>query len=416
MVAMNDKNIIVIGGGPSGMMAAIRASELGCRVVLLEKNTELGKKLLLTGKGRCNLTNNLDLESFIKHFSGNGQFLRDAFKNFSKEDLMDFFERRGVKLKTERQQRVFPESDKAIDILDALRRELTKNKVKIIYNSKVDNIILSNNKITSIKIIGKKSILCSSVILCTGGVSYAATGSSGEGLEIAEELGHKVVSLRPGLIGLMTKDKYPKLLQGLPLKNIRITFSNGKKKIISEIGELMFTDFGISGPLVLTLSGQVVDWLKEGKKVMAFIDLKPALSNAQIDAKFLREFKASPKKGIKYFLRSMLPQRLIDVFLELSAIKPDKTVSQITLEERKKLLTLFKALPVEIFKSRPINMAMITKGGISLKEINPRTMESRLIEGLYFAGEIIDVDADTGGFNLQSAFSTGYLAGESVVK
>ena len=413
---MKDKNIVVMGGGPSGMMAAIRASELGCRIILIEKNAELGKKLLLTGKGRCNLTNNSDLESFIERFSGNGQFLRDALKTFSKEDLMDFFEHRGVKLKTERQQRVFPESDKAIDILDALRRELTKNKVKIIYNSKVDNIIISNNKVTSIKVIGKKGILCDAVIICTGGVSYAATGSSGEGLEIAEELGHKVVSLRPGLIGLMTKDKYPKLLQGLPLKNIRITFSNGKKKMISEIGELMFTDFGISGPLVLTLSGQVVDSLKEGKKVMAFIDLKPALSNAQIDAKFLREFKANPKKGIKYFLRSMLPQRLIDVFLELSAIKPDKTVSQITLQERKKLLTLFKALPVEILKPRPINMAMITKGGISLKEINPKTMESRLVKGLYFAGEIIDVDADTGGFNLQSAFSTGYLAGESAVK
>ena len=412
---MKDRNIVVIGGGPSGIMAAIRASELGCRVILIEKNAELGKKLLLTGKGRCNLTNNSGLESFIERFSGNGQFLRDAFKVFSNEDLMEFFESRGIKLKTERQQRVFPVSDKAINILDGLRRELTKNRVKIYYNSEVTDII-KDNKVYSIKIIGKKDILCEAVIICTGGVSYAATGSSGEGLKMAEELGHKVVSLRPGLIGLMTKDKYPKLLQGLPLKNIRITFSDGKKKVISEIGELMFTDFGISGPLVLTLSGQVVDWFKKGKKIMAFIDLKPALSNAQIDAKFLREFKISPKKGIKYFLRSMLPQRLIDVFLDLSGIEPDKTVSQVTLQERKKLLVLFKTLPIEISRPRPINMAMITKGGISLKEINPKTMESRLVEGLYLAGEIIDVDADTGGFNLQAAFSTGYLAGESAAK
>jgi hypothetical protein len=412
----NNNIIIVIGGGPSGMMAAIKAAESGKDVTLIEKNSELGKKLLLTGKGRCNLTNNTDLDSFIKRFSGNGQFLRDAFKAFSNLDLIDFFESRGVKLKVERQQRVFPESDKAIDILDVLRQALKENKVKILYNREFSDIIIDDNKVAGIKIRGEKDISCSSVILCTGGISYASTGSSGEGLRIAQRLGHKIVDLRPGLIGLMTKDKYPKLLQGLALKNIRITFSNGKKKIASEIGELMFTDFGISGPLVLALSGQVVDWLREYKKVTAFIDLKPALSSAQIDTKFLREFKANPKKSIQCFLRSMLPQRLIDVFLEKTDIEGEKTVSQITLQERKKLLILFKALEVEISKPRPINMAMITKGGVSLKEINPKTMESRLIEGLYFAGEIIDADADTGGFNLQAAFSTGYLAGESAAK
>jgi hypothetical protein len=326
---------------------------------------------------------------------------------------MDFFESRGIKLKVERQERVFPESDKAIDILDALRAELKKNKVRVLYNREVSNIIISDNKVKGIKIIGESDLLCKAVILCTGGVSYGATGSTGEGLKITQGLGHKIVDLRPGLIGLMTRDKYPKLLQGLPLKNIRLTFSEGKKKIVSDIGELIFTDFGISGPLVLTLSGKVIDWLKEKKRVYCYIDLKPALSESQIDKRFLREFKAHPKQSIKIYFKGMLPQRLIDIFLEIAEINPEKIVSQITQQERRRLVTLLKGLAVEISKPRPINMAMVTRGGVSLKEINPRTMESRLIKGLYFAGEIIDVDADTGGFNLQAAFSTGYLAGLS---
>ena len=413
---MKDRNIVIIGGGAAGMMAAIRASRLKGDVILIEKNPELGRKLLLTGKGRCNLTNASDLESFIECFSGNGRFLRDAFKAFSNLDLMNFFEDRGVKLKTERQRRVFPVSDKAIDILDALKKELKKNGVKVHYNLEFENIIIKDNKVKGIEVKGKKNILCDAIILSTGGVSYASTGSSGEGLKMAERLGHKLISLRPGLIGLMTKDKYPRLLQGMPLKNIRITFSNGKKKVTSEIGEFMFTDFGISGPLVLTLSGMVVDWLKAGKKVSAYIDFKPALSEEQIDARFLRELKVNPKKSIKNFLKGMLPLRLIDVFLEMSDINTDKTAGQVTQRERRKLLFLFKALPLKISRPRPINMAMITKGGISLKEINPKTMESRRIKRLYFAGEIIDVDANTGGFNLQAAFSTGYLAGESAAK
>ncbi len=410
------KNVIVIGGGPAGMMAAIRAGQLKQKVTLLEKTSGLGNKLLLTGKGRCNLTNLCELDYFIKRFSNNGQFLRDAFKVFFNQELVDFFQKRGLRMKVERQLRVFPDSDRSDNILGVLKKELLSNKVKVIYNSQVEEIVLKDNAIDKLKLKDKTTISCDAAVLATGGVSYASTGSTGDGLKIAEKLGHRLVKLRPGLIALVTKEKYPKLLEGLTLRNIRLIFSDGKKKITSEIGELLFTDFGISGPLVLTLSGKIVDWLEAGKEVYVDIDLKPALSSEKVEARILREIKAKPKKTIKNMLKDLLPVRLVDVFLEMSGIQPDKIVSYITQEERMRSVSLLKALRFNISKSRPMNMAMITRGGVSLKDIHPRTMESRIVKNLYFAGEIMDIDADTGGFNLQAAFSTGYLAGQSASK
>jgi len=395
------------------MMAGIRAGELRRDVTLIEKNPILGKKLLLSGKGRCNLTNACDLNSFLKRFSRNGQFLRDAFNKFFNLDLMRFFQQRGLKLKTERQLRVFPQTNRSDSIAEILKKELYKNKVKIIYRAIMKDIFMRENKIKGLLLGDGKIIPADRLILATGGVSFGFTGSTGEGLDIAKKLGHRIVPFRPGLVPLETRQHYPKFLEGLTLKNIRLRFSDSKRQIDSGIGELLFTGFGISGPLVLSLSGQIVDWLEECNTIYVEIDLKPALTKEQLRARLLREFKLNPKKTIKNTLKALLPKRLVDVFIDIAKILPDKKVSQITQKERESLVSLFKAMRLDITKSRPIDEAMITRGGVSLKDINPRTMESRLIKGLYFAGEIIDIDADTGGFNLQAAFSTGYLAGES---
>jgi predicted Rossmann fold flavoprotein len=407
------KRIIVVGAGPAGMIAAIRAGQLRQDVTLIEKNPGPGEKLLLSGKGRCNLTNSCDLNSFLERFSKNGQFLRDAFKKFFNQDLMDFFEKRGLKLNIERQQRVFPETDRSNSVLSVLKKELGRVNVKSICNSALKDLIIRDNKIKGLLLTNARTISADRVILATGGISYSFTGSTGEGLQIAGRLGHSIVPLRPGLVGLETKQKYPKILKGLTLKNIRLKFSDGERQIISEMGELLFTDSGISGPLVLSLSGRIIDWLNEGKHVYVEIDLKPALSSEQLNARLLREIKLNPQKSVKNMLRSLLPASLINIFLEITKINPYKKANLISRPERENLVSLFKALRLDISRGRPIEEAMVTRGGISLKDINPRTMESRRIKGLYFAGEMIDVDADTGGFNLQAAFSTGYLAGES---
>lgn len=395
------------------MMAAIRASELLQDVTLIEKNPILGKKLLLSGKGRCNLTNSCDLDSFIKRFSGNGQFLRDAFNKFFNLDLMRFFQQRGLKLKTERQLRVFPQTNRSDSIVEVLKKELYKNKVKIIYRAIMKNVFMQENKIRGLLLGDGRIIPADRLILATGGVSFGFTGSTGEGLDIVRKLGHRLVPLKAGLVPLEVRQHYPEFLAGLALKNIRLRFSDAKRQIESDIGELLFTRFGISGPLVLSLSKEIVDWLQKSNTVYVEVDLKPALTQEQLRARLLREFKLNPRKSIKNTLKALLPKRLVDVFMDIAKILPDKKVSQITQKERESLVSLFKAMRLDITKSRPIDEAMITRGGISLKDINPRTMESRLIRGIYFAGELIDVDADTGGFNLQAAFSTGYLAGES---
>jgi len=430
---MNKKNIIVIGSGPAGMMAAIRAGQLGQEVVpltnvtLIEKNPTSGKKLLLTGKGRCNIINACDIEILIGNFRKNGRFLRTALNTFSNTDVMQFFEDRGLSLKIERQLRVFPVTDTAGSVLEILKKKLAENNVTIIYNARVDDILVQDNQVKGVLLRDKKEILCDRIILATGGISYGFTGSTGDGLRIAQRLGHQIIPLRAGLVPLKTRECYPKLLEGLTLKNIQLTFigqthrsaptiNDRKRQIISEVGELLFTGFGISGPLILSLSGQIVDWLNEGKAVFVTIDLKPGLSYEQINARFQREFSINPKKNIRSILKFFLPQRMVDVFIEIAGIRHDKQVSQINKDERHRLVVLFKGLRLEITESLPVEQAMITRGGISLKDINPQTMESCIIKGLYFAGEIIDVDADTGGFNLQASFSTGYLAGENAAR
>jgi len=407
------KKIVVVGAGPAGMMAAIRSGVLGQEVTLIEKNNHPGLKLLLSGKGRCNLTNACDLNSFLSHFAHNGQFLRDAFKKFFNSQMMHFFQERGLKLEVERQMRVFPCSNKSASILKILENELRKNKVRVLYGMPLDKVLAQEDKIKAVLSKGAKVIPADRVILATGGLSYPSTGSTGEGITIAGKLGHRIVPLLPGLIPLVTKQKYGRILKGLVLKNIRLNFSDGERRITSDVGELLFTDFGISGPLVLSLSARVVDWLKEGKSVYAEIDLKPGLSLGQLEARILREFKENPKKNLKNTLKSLLPLSMAGVFLEAAGINPFKKVSHVVKGERQRIVCLLKRMRLDIEGSRPIEEAMVSRGGVSLKDINPRTMESRLIRGLYFAGEMIDVDADTGGFNLQAAFSTGYLAGES---
>ena len=395
------------------MMAAIRAAGLGQDVTLLERKDSLGNKLLLSGKGRCNLTNTEDLEYFLKRFSKNGDFLRDAFKKFFNRQLIDFFEQRGLKMKIERQMRVFPQTDRAASILDVLKKELINSGVQVIYKAKVINLLLDAGKVKAVRLENGVNIACDRVIFASGGASYSSTGSDASGINITRKLGHKIVALRPGLVPLDVRQDYPRKLEGLSLRNIRLKFSDSKTQIISEIGELVFTASGISGPLVVTLSGRVIDMLAQNKNVFVEIDLKPALSIEQLDNRLLREFKANAKKSIKNALKELLPLRLIKVFIEASAIDLLKKCSQITQKEREKIISLLKGFRMDISGPRPIEEGMVTRGGVSLKEINPRTMESRLIKGLYFCGEMIDVDADTGGFNLQAAFSTGYLAGDS---
>jgi len=405
--------IVVVGAGPSGMMAAIRAQACGQEVTLVEKKSTLGNKLLLSGKGRCNLTNTEDLEYFLKRFSKNGEFLRDAFKKFFSRELISFFEERGLKLKVERQLRVFPQSDRSSSVLDILKKELEKLKVGVIYKSKVIDLLVKDGQVRGVRLEDEKIITAQRIILAGGGASYSFTGSDGSAINMAKKLGHKIVPLRAGLVPLDVKQNYPKKLEGLTLRNIRLKFSDGKTQVISEVGELIFTSTGISGPLVITLSGRVIDLLGPGKKVYVDIDLKPALSVEQLDGRLLREFKANSKKIIQNAFKELLPLRLIKVFMDATGIDPLKKCSQITQGQRQKIIALLKGFRLDISGSRPIEEAMVTRGGVSLKEINPRTMESRLVKGLYFCGEMIDVDADTGGFNLQAAFSTGYLAGES---
>src|SRR3989338_1858488 len=405
-------DVAIIGAGPAGIMAAIRAGQLKKKVILAERNDIIGKKILLTGKGRCNITNSAKLDTFIEKFGKSGQFMRTALSAFSNEDLMDFFKSRGLELKTERQGRVFPVTDKASSVTHVLEECLKDNKVEIKYKARLRDIKKKGEGFV-LDIDGSAAVTAKKVILAVGGASYKDTGSTGEGFQIAKRLGHTIMPLSGGLVPLKTKEEWAKDLQGMTLKNVRVTFIAGKKKIISEIGELLLTHFGVSGPLILDLSGAVISLLGEHKEVGLLIDLKPGIKCEEMENKLLREFKEHGGKKIKNILAGMLPFRLAPIIIKLIGVNGQKRASQIGKEERRSLAAFLKALPLTVTGALPLEEAMVTSGGVSKSEINPRTMESKIMPGLYFAGEMIEGHASSGGYNLQQAFSTGYLAGES---
>lgn len=404
------KTVIVIGGGPAGMMAAGVAAGRGLKVILLEKKDRCGRKLFITGKGRCNLTNDTDPENLIANTPGNPYFMYSAFYGFTAQDTMSFFEGLGVKVKVERGNRVFPISDKSGDIVRALERFAKKSGVEIRLNTKADDIISEGGRVTGVKS-GGKIIPCDSVIIATGGLSYPVTGSDGDGYRFAKKMGHRVTALYPSLVPLITKEKWVSSLMGLSLKNVRLTVKIDGKQVYSDFGEMLFTHYGISGPLVLTASRYVTD--KTDKKIEVYIDLKPALSDKELDNRLLRDFVKYVNKDFKNALDDLLPMKLIPVIIKLSGISPDKKVNSITKEERLTLLKLIKGLKLTVTATSGYNEAVVTTGGVDVDEIDPSTMESKLVKGLFFAGEVIDVDAYTGGFNLQIAFATGHLAGSN---
>ena len=407
----NDKRIVVVGGGPAGMMAAIRAAELGAEVTLVERNDRCGRKLRITGKGRCNLTNDCAIAEFMQNVPTNPKFLYAALSRFESSDTMAFFENAGVPLKVERGKRVFPVSDKAQDVVDAMVRLCREGGVKII-KGRVGAIRAQDGKVTGVTVDGK-SMDASAVILCTGGRSYPMTGSDGDGYGLARELGHEIVPPMPSLVPLTSKDRDCQRMQGLSLKNVGMSVVNTEngKTVFEDFGEMMFTHFGMTGPMVLSASAHIKD-VASGKYA-AQIDLKPALDEKTLDARILSDFSKNNNKDFINSLDALLPQKMIDVVVDRCGIDGRKKVNSITREERAALVDTLKRFRVSISGFRPIDEAIVTKGGISVKQINPSTMESKLCDGLYFAGEVIDVDAYTGGFNLQIAFATGVLAGEN---
>ena len=413
--------VVVIGGGPAGMMAAISCKESypSYDVILLEKNTTLGKKLLITGKGRCNITSNLDMSDFIKNVPGNGMFLYSAFQNYTNKDIIDFLEANGVKTKIERGNRIFPLSDKSQDVLNAFEKELKRLNVCIKLNSNVQEIkkLKENGFLVYLK--DKDTIQADKLIIATGGKTYPLTGSTGDGYYFAEKIGHTVTPIKASLVPLELKEKVDcKNMQGLSLKNVAIKIKDTEKnKIIYEdFGEMLFTHFGVSGPIILSGSAHLIRYKKietllKDEKIKLLIDLKPAISEEQLNTRILRDFGKQKNKEYKNSLFELLPKKIIDYIIEKSQIKIDKKVNEITKEERYRLVKLIKNLEFTVNGTRAVEEGIITSGGINIKEINPSTMESKLVKNLYFAGEIIDVDAYTGGFNLQIAYSTGYTAG-----
>lgn len=429
--------VVVIGGGPAGIMSAISAKNSGNDVILIEKMNSLGKKLLITGKGRCNITSSLNINEFIQNIPGNGRFLYSAFQNFTNEDIINLLKKHNVKVKEERGNRIFPVSDKSKDVLDAFYEELKNLNVKIYTNSTVNQIIVKDGSVTGVEYTfnnNKYTINADKVILATGGKSYPTTGSTGDGYEMAKRLGHTITEIKPSLIPIVANENSAiekinlgsyknskelcKSLQGLSLKNVKIQFEDIEKNkvIYDDFGEMLFTHFGISGPTILSSSAHIIRYkninelLKQGKIILK-IDLKPALSNEKLDLRILRDFEKEKNKLFRNSLDELLPQKLIDPVIHLSGINPNKKVNEISKKERMQLLKILKEFCITISGFRPVEEAIITAGGINIKEINPKTMESKLINNLYFAGEIIDVDAYTGGFNLQIAYSTGVTAG-----
>lgn len=417
--------VVVIGGGPAGMMSAITAAQEKNEVIIIEKNKTLGRKLLITGKGRCNITSSLDMSEFIKNIPGNGKFLYSAFQTFKNTDIIEFLNKNGLKVKEERGNRIFPVTDSAQSVLDCFEREIKKDNIKVKYGTRVKRILRKeiqeenfNYKAVGVELEDGEKIYADKIILATGGKSYPLTGSNGDGYKIASELGHTITDIKPSIVPLEADVNICKYLQGLSLRNVKIMIKDieKNKKIYEDFGEMMFTHFGVSGPIILSSSAHLVrykniDRLLKENKIVLYIDLKPALSEEALDNRILRDFEEFKNKEFKNSLDKLLPQKMIPYVIEESGILLEKRVNEVSKDERRKLVSLLKNIEITIWGFRPIEEAIVTAGGISIKEINPKNMESKIVKGLSFAGEIIDVDAYTGGFNLQIAYSTGYIAG-----
>ncbi len=402
--------ILVVGGGAAGMMAAVTAARRGKNVLLLEKNEKLGKKLFITGKGRCNLTNSAEVEELFNAVVSNPKFLYSSFYSFTNDQVISFFEGMGVKTKVERGGRVFPESDHSSDVIRALEQEMKRLGVRISLRTEVKEILTEDGRAKGVRLSSGRMIAADAVIVATGGISYPSTGSTGDGYRFARECGHKVTDLSPALVPMEVKEWYAKELMGLSLRNIGIRITDGKKKLYEEFGEMLFTHYGVTGPVILSASSIVGKKLKEHPLTL-HIDLKPALTEEQLDKRVLREFEANHNRQFKNAVDSLFPAKLRPVAIELSGIPEEKKVNEVTKEERLHFVRLIKDFSMTLTGLRGYHEAIITKGGVSVKEIDPGTMESKLVKGLYFAGEVLDLDAVTGGYNLQIAWSTGYLAG-----
>lgn len=402
--------VIIIGGGAAGLLAGIAAATYGAEVTIIEKMRVPGKKMLITGKGRCNITNAGELQDIIKNLPGNGRFLNSALRLFSNDDIVCLLECNGLETKVERGNRVFPVSDKAKDVVDTLVKIYTDLGGKLITDCKVTEITVKDGVATGVKTTDGH-FTADKVILCAGGASYPGTGSDGGGAKLAAKVGHSIVPLKPSLVPLVSDYAYVEDLQGLSLRNVRATLYGDGKKLTDDFGEMLFTHFGVSGPIILSLSNMAAEALSKGMEVELAIDLKPALSEEKLDARIQRDFTTYSRKQLVNGMKDLLPQRLIPVVCDMAYLDEEKFINQVSREERKRLVDTLKRFVVPITGTRPIAEAIVTAGGVSVKEINPKTMESKLINGLYFAGEVMDVDGYTGGFNLQAAFSSGYAAG-----
>lgn len=410
----SDADVIVIGGGAAGMMAAITAAENGKDVIIAERNDRLGKKLLITGKGRCNVTNNSDCENILKNIPVNSKFMYSALMNFTPQDTINFFENNGVPLKTERGNRVFPCSDKAKDIVTALENHVKRDNVHVI-NERVKSLIIDNNTVQGVVLENGMELYAKSVIIATGGKSYPRTGSTGDGYILAQQAGHTITTIKPSLVPIVSNDHSCKEMQGLSLKNVSLKLikKSNNKCIYEELGEMLFTHFGVSGPLILSASSHIPNIDKN--EYLIELDLKPGLTEKQLDLRILRDFSEHKNSNFINSLEKLLPRKMIPVIVRRSRIFSDKKVNEITKEERKQLLFVIKNFKISVDGFRPVDEAIVTSGGVKVSEINPKTMGSKLVKGLHFAGEVMDVDGYTGGYNLQIAFSTGYAAGNAVI-
>ncbi|NQT28292.1 MAG: NAD(P)/FAD-dependent oxidoreductase [Candidatus Omnitrophica bacterium] len=408
----NKRNLVIVGGGPAGMMAAVSARSHNANVTLIEKNACLGKKLLLTGGGRCNFTNLADASQYQEHFFHGGKFLRDAFNEFSNQDTLQFFKNNGVNYRVEDNGCVFPSTGRAESVLEVFKKKINQSQINLLFNRRLRKIIVKAGKVTGVQLDNNRILDCSSVILASGGVSYPNTGSNGEGLKIAKQLGHEINALRGGLVSLQASQKYVGNLEGLSIKGATFVFKTSNRKLKPRKGNFLFTNNGLSGPLALSSSSIITAWLAKSEKIQLTIDFYPNITKEILIERLKKEINLHPNKNIGNLLGTIVVQRLAGEIIRINKIDPTKKVSYITKAEMTAIIDLLKKMQLDIIRTGPIEKATVTQGGVSLKQVCPKTMESRIVQGLYFAGEILDIDGDCGGFNLQSAFSTGHCAGK----